>query len=664
MREKILASIRDINPWVFTGIAVLFAVILTTGLNSFFVWIDGGKYNPKIFMYATIDAILIPLIIAPIIINMLKRTINLEQEKQQLEGQIEHHQYAQKAAEQRVANLQAISELAVECATAAPDANIHKLIAEKLQIITRALGVSIAEYDAQEQALITRHVTVSGEILSTLNNVLGRNIIGLPSPVSPEMYQRISREIVAVSSDLTETTFGAIPKSVSTIIQKTLGIGSFTGLAFMYGGELWGTAVIVMRKEHPPIDQDLAMALANVAAMAMRRQKTEEALQASEARYRALVEMSPDAITMSDLSGNILYCNQQTADVHGYERVDQILGTNVLDYFAPEEHADVLQKIQAASTVKKIDDTPFTMVKKDGSRFPGEIRAGLISDSDGNPTGIIGITRDITERKSAVAEREALIRELKTKNDELERFTYTVSHDLKSPLITIGGFLGYLEEDARAGEIEKLQQDIRHINNATTKMKRLLDELLELSRIGRMMNPPEEIPFEELARDALDNVHGQLESRGIAVQAQPNLPAVYGDRQRLIEVLQNLIDNATKFMGEQPDPQIEIGQQGEQDGKPIFFVKDNGVGIAPEYHERIFDLFDKLDANSDGTGVGLALVKRIVEYHGGRIWVESDTPSRSTFDARDERRRTRGPNGGEAKKGTTFYFTLSTPEQE
>jgi PAS domain S-box-containing protein len=468
-----------------------------------------------------------------------------------------------------------------------------------------------------------------------LNNILGRNIIGLRNPVSPEMFQRITKEIVAVASDLKEVTFGAIPKSVSTIIQNTFGIGSFTGLAFMYGGELWGTAVIVMRKDHPPIDRELAMAMANVAAMAMRRQKTEEALQASEARYRALVEMSPAAITMLDLSGNIMYCNQQVADVYGYESVEQVLGTNLLEYFAPEEHAGVLQQIQNATTIKQIDDTPFTLVKKDGSRFPGEIRAGLIFDMDDNPIGIIGITRDITERKNAEAEREALICELKTKNDELERFTYTVSHDLKSPLITIGGFLGYLEEDARAGDIEKLQQDIQHINNATTKMKNLLDELLELSRIGRLMNPPEEIPFEELARSALDNVHGQLEERGVAVTLSPNLPPVYGDRQHLVEVLQNLIDNAVKFMGEQPNPHIEIGQQGEEDGNPIFYVKDNGIGIPTEYHERVFGLFDKLNAQSEGTGIGLALVKRIIEFHGGRIWVESETG-----------------------KGTAFYFTL------
>ncbi|HMB22869.1 MAG TPA: PAS domain S-box protein [Anaerolineales bacterium] len=233
------------------------------------------------------------------------------------------------------------------------------------------------------------------------------------------------------------------------------------------------------------------------------------------------------------------------------------------------------------------------------------------------------------------AELKQRIRELEDSNTELTQFTYTVSHDLKSPLVTINGFLGYLEQDAESGNLERLKKDTQRIQEATNKMHTLLTELLELSRIGRMMNEPNDIPFLDLVNDALDLVHGRLESHSVTVWTQPDLPIIHGDRQRLIEVLQNLLDNAAKYMGAQPEPLIEIGQRGEENGKPIFFVKDNGMGIAPEYHERIFGLFNKLDAKSEGTGVGLALVKRIIEYHRGRIWVES-----------------------ELGKGSAFYFTL------
>jgi PAS domain S-box-containing protein len=252
------------------------------------------------------------------------------------------------------------------------------------------------------------------------------------------------------------------------------------------------------------------------------------------------------------------------------------------------------------------------------------------------------VFNDSTEKIRAQEEIQKLnvelqqrVRELENTNAELTQFTYTVSHDLKSPLVTINGFLGYLEQDALSGNMERLRKDTQRIQEATNKMHALLTELLELSRVGRMLNELNYIPFLDLVNEALTIVQGRLESQHVTVYTQPNLPTIHGDRQRLIEVLQNLLDNAAKYIGEQSQPLIEIGQQGEEDGKPILFVKDNGMGIAREYHEQIFGLFNKLDAKSEGTGIGLALVKRIVEYHGGRIWVES-----------------------EPGKGSTFYFTL------
>lgn len=234
-----------------------------------------------------------------------------------------------------------------------------------------------------------------------------------------------------------------------------------------------------------------------------------------------------------------------------------------------------------------------------------------------------------------LATRKDLIAELESKNSELERFTYTVSHDLKSPLFTIRGFLGYLEQDALAGNHARVKSDMQRITAATEKMQALLNDLLELSRVGRLKNESVSIPFEELARDAVELVHGQIMARGIAIHIDANLPTIFGDRQRLLEVLQNLVDNASKFMGDQPEPRIEIGQTGAEGGMPVLYVRDNGIGILPEHHDRVFGLFNKLDVKSDGTGIGLALVKRIVEVHGGRIWVES-----------------------EAGKGSTFFFTL------
>lgn len=234
--------------------------------------------------------------------------------------------------------------------------------------------------------------------------------------------------------------------------------------------------------------------------------------------------------------------------------------------------------------------------------------------------------------QNELEQKKTFIGELESKNAELERFTYTVSHDLKSPLVTITGFLGYLEQDALAGNLEKVGRDISRISGAAKKMEYLLNDLLELSRVGRLMNPPEDIPFDEIVREALERVRGLMEANRIRVDVQNDLPVIHGDRERLIEVVQNLLDNAAKFSSGQPAPQIEIGVRGKDEHQyPILFVCDNGIGIDPQYHDRIFGLFDKLNPQMDGTGVGLALVKRIVEIHGGRIWIESETGQGATF---------------------------------
>ncbi len=243
--------------------------------------------------------------------------------------------------------------------------------------------------------------------------------------------------------------------------------------------------------------------------------------------------------------------------------------------------------------------------------------------------------------KQEIAEHRLAKEELETKNAELERFTYTVSHDLKSPLVTIKGFLGMLEKDALAGNRDRMRSDVERIRNAAGTMNRLLDELLELSRVGRQVNPPEEVSLDELAREAVELLAGDIDERGVEVVIAPNLPTVAGDRVRLLEVVQNLVVNAVKFMGEQTSPRIEIGVR--QDGhRDVIFVSDNGIGVDPRYREKIFGLFERLDAQVDGTGVGLALVKRIVELHEGQIWVES---------------------AGKGQ-GSTFCFTLAAQPKE
>ena len=365
------------------------------------------------------------------------------------------------------------------------------------------------------------------------------------------------------------------------------------------------------------------------------RKRLEHELQEERDFALQIINNLGQGLTVTDSTGHFQLVNPAYAHLIGYEP-DELIGKEPSSVTLSEslsvlEHARLDRWNGIASTYES------QIRHKNGTIIPVLI-TGTPRLKDGNYAGSITSITDLSEIRWAQEERERLITELSAKNAELEQFTYTVSHDLKSPLVTINGFLGYLEQDAVSGNIERFRRDTKRINEAVQKMQRLLNELLELSRIGRMMNSPEEIPFNELVEEALSIVLGRLKERGVVVHTQPDMVSVYGDRPRLVEVLQNLIDNAAKYMGDQKSPRIEIGQKDEDErGLPIFFVRDNGMGIDFEHHERIFGLFNKLDAKSEGTGVGLALVKRIIEFHGGRIWIESETG-----------------------KGSAFFFTLLT----
>lgn len=346
------------------------------------------------------------------------------------------------------------------------------------------------------------------------------------------------------------------------------------------------------------------------------RREAEEQLRESEERFRSLSESAFEAIVVHD-GGRIVDVNQALCELGGYSW-HELVGRDAFELVAPEHREMVYRNLLADY------DRPYEIeaLRRDGTRLPVEVQ-GRSFPYRGQVHRVVAI-RDISERKKAERVRESLIRDLEAKNAELERFGYTVTHDLKAPLVTIRGFADYVERDVREGRTDRLAGDAVRITDAVRKLQQLLDELFELSRAGRPVGPPVAVPAAELVQEALRLVRGRRPAKEARVEVAGSLPVVFGDRARLVQVFQNLLDNAMKFAGTAAEPLVTVEARPAAEGKAVLVVRDNGIGIEPRHRDRVFDLFEKLDPRAEGSGVGLALVKRVVESHGGRVWLESE----------------------------------------
>ena len=331
-------------------------------------------------------------------------------------------------------------------------------------------------------------------------------------------------------------------------------------------------------------------------------------------RLGQVLERSSNEIYIFDVDTlRFIQVNECARQNLGYS-MDELQNLTPLDLkpeYTMQNFAELIGPLREGKQQQLVFETKHR--RKNGDFYPVEVRL-QIHDEPGQPI-FYAIINDITDRKR-------IDQELRAKNDELEQFIYMISHDLKSPLVTIKTFLSYLEQDIHKSDRKRVVEDIGFMATATEKMGVLLDDLLEFSRVGRQAKHTVSLTFEQLMNDVLKLTAGNIYEQKVKVKVDKVNLSLQGDPSELLQIWQNLVENSIKYMGNQPKPQIEIGVQFTTE-QPVFYVRDNGMGIEAQYHEKIFEIFEQLNPKAEGSGLGLALIKRLVELYQGSISIES-----------------------------------------
>ncbi|SNQ61035.1 PAS domain-containing sensor histidine kinase [Candidatus Methanoperedens nitratireducens] len=341
----------------------------------------------------------------------------------------------------------------------------------------------------------------------------------------------------------------------------------------------------------------------------------------------AAVEEAPDGIQIVGLDGRIVFSNKAVEKIYGFSP-EEFQGRHVNEMNVDQEFADKVIIPAIKETGRWVGEL---MVKhKDGGIFPIWLTASLVKDSKGEPIAMVGIITDITERKRVEEERERWTAELARSNAELQQFAYVASHDLQEPLRMISGFAQLLEKRYRDKLGKDADEFIAYIVNGATRMQTMINDLLAYSRVGTQGKPFQPTDCESVLNQVMINLKVAIEQSGAVITHDP-LPNVTADTSQMIQLLQNLISNAIKFRSKElPRVHIRAKKKGNE---WVFSVRDNGIGIAPEFFGRLFQIFQRGHPANEyaGTGIGLATCKKIVERHGGKIWAESVEGRGSTF---------------------------------
>jgi PAS domain S-box-containing protein len=370
------------------------------------------------------------------------------------------------------------------------------------------------------------------------------------------------------------------------------------------------------------------------------RKDAERHLAQMEARYRGLLEAAPDAMVVVNQGGEIVLLNAQAENQFGYRR-DELLGQKVINIiptgFAERLIADGTRSAAEALAQQIGTGIELTGRRKNGSEFPIEIMLSPLESAEG--ILITAAIRDIAERKRAEKQAELHTAEIAHVNTqlaegakELEAFAYSVSHDLRAPLRHLDGFLSLLCKSSYSSLDDSAKHYVDCTLAASKRMGQLIDDLLQFSRLGRDEIHKMPVDLNEVVEQVRKELEPETRDRNILWRLG-HLPEAVADRAMLRQAIENLVANALKFTRHCAAAEIEIGCQPEPNGQLVFFVRDNGAGFDMRYYNKLFEIFQRLHGEQEfeGTGVGLAIVRRVVERHGGRVWAEGGVGAGATF---------------------------------
>ena len=551
------------------------------------------------------------------------RTVELENANEQLRRA---EQIARRYGRQQAA----IAELGH---TALVERELDALMDRAVAALAETLDVDfckVLELEPERDSLLLRSgVGWQKELVGTACVGMGRD--------SQAGYTLLSKDPVVVEDLREETRFSGPPLLVEH--------GVVSGMSVVIPGRDRPFGVLGAhtrkRRRFSAEDVQFLESVSSLLAEAVERRRAEEALRESEARLKLALDAAHMGTWDSNFSTDRIIWSESVEPLFGLQG-GEFSGTR--DSFYEHIHPDDRDAVRQATQRAIEDDVDFDVEHRilhpDGTVRWMASRGRAFSDDAGNPIHMLGVVMDITERKLMQDALERRTDELARSNEELQQFAYVASHDLQEPLRMVSSYVQLLARRYKGKLDEDADDFIAYAVDGAQRMQGLIRDLLAYSRVGTRGNPFEPTDCEEVLSQTLERLRLAVEESGAGVTHDP-LPTVVGDGGQLGQLFQNLIANALKFRGE-ATPEVHISAEKVED-EWVFSVADNGIGIDPEFADRIFVIFQRLHGKEEypGTGIGLSVCKRIVERHGGRIWVES-----------------------EPGKGATFRFTISDRQGE